>query len=165
MVPLLRRWVISDTHWGHSAIIKHTRRPADVDDRIIKACKRLILPTDLVIHIGDVCFNNYPLAELMKTLPGRWVLVRGNHDSRSISWYMNNGFTFACNALVLADVYFTHQPSLFLPPGCTTNVHGHLHNNVPADHRAFPHCRLFSLEYTKYEPMLLEKFLRKGCQR
>jgi hypothetical protein len=42
-------------------------------------------------------------------------------------------------------------------------VHGHLHNRVPTDFKKYPHCKLFALEHSKYEPMLLDKFLRKGC--
>ena len=163
MTPKTRRFLLSDTHWGHTAIQKHCRRPADVDGRIIKACKRLISPEDLVIHLGDVCFNFYDLKSTMAELPGRWVLVRGNHDPKSISWYMNNGFVFACDALELGGCYFTHKPSPNLPEGCAYNVHGHLHNRFPADHRAYPHSRLFALEHSRYEPMLLEKFLQKGC--
>lgn len=163
MVTNLRRWIISDTHLGHTMIQKHCRRPPDVDDRILKALRRLVMPTDLLIHLGDVSFNFYPLADVLWTFPFTKVLVRGNHDSRSISWYMSHGFDFACDALELGGCYFTHKPSEFLPPGCQYNVHGHLHNRVPTDYRKFPHCRLFALEHNHYEPMLLEKFLRKGC--
>ena len=163
--PKVRRWIISDTHWGHSSptFVAHTRRPKNVDEISIKACKRLIGPDDLVIHVGDVCFNFFDLAGLMAGMPGRWVLVRGNHDSRSLSWYMNHGFAFACEALELGGVYFTHKPSEFLPKGCVVNVHGHLHNRVPTDYKKYSHCKLFALEHSKYEPMLLDKFLRKGC--
>lgn len=163
MIPKLRRWVISDTHMGHSMLQRHARRPADVDNRIIKACQRLILPTDLVIHIGDVAFNGFDIKSWLADMPGRWILVRGNHDSKSVSYYMNHGFAFACDALELGGCYFTHKPSQFLPEGCQYNVHGHLHNRFAADHRKYPHCRLFALEHSRYEPMLLEKFLKKGC--
>jgi calcineurin-like phosphoesterase family protein len=163
MTPNLRRWVISDTHLGHTMIQKHCRRPANVDDLILGAWRRLVLPTDLVIHIGDVAFNFYPLKAAMDSLPGKKILVRGNHDSKSISYYMGHGFDFACDALVLSGCYFTHKPSEMLPEGCQYNVHGHMHNRVAADYRKYPHCRLFALEHNKYQPMLLERFLRKGC--
>jgi len=163
VITNLRRWVIADTHWGHSAIQKHCRRPADVDSRIIKACQRLILPTDIVIHLGDVAFTFTDLKQIMSSLPGRWILVRGNHDAHTLSWYMGHGFEFACDSLTMDRTYFTHKPSPTLPEDCLVNVHGHLHNTVPADFRRYPHCRLFSLEHSRYEPMLLQKFLAKGC--
>jgi calcineurin-like phosphoesterase family protein len=163
MMPKMRRWILSDSHLGHSAIQAHCRRPANVDEIFTKACKRLIGPDDVVIHDGDVCFNFFDLKAWFADMPGKWILVRGNHDSHSLSWYMNNGFTFACDALVMSGCYFTHRPASVLPEGCTVNVHGHMHNRVPADYRKFPFSRLFALEHSKYEPMLLEKFLRKGC--
>ncbi len=163
MMPKTRRWVISDTHLGHSAIQAHCRRPAGVDAIITKNCKRLIGPDDLVIHIGDVAFGFFDLKAWLADQPGKWILVRGNHDSRSLSRYMTDGFVFACDALVLGGVYFTHKPSEFIPPGCQWNVHGHIHNRVPTDFRKYPHCRLFAMEHSRYEPMLLEKFIRKGC--
>ena len=106
MMPKTRRWVISDTHMGHTALQAHTRRPPDVDARIIKACKRLIGLDDLVIHVGDVAFNFYDVKAWLADMPGRWILVRGNHDARSLSWYMSHGFAFACEALELGGVYF-----------------------------------------------------------
>src|SRR5271157_4984382 len=163
MMPKTRRWVISDTHLGHSAIQKHCRRPADVDAIITKNCKRLIGQDDIVIHIGDVAFGFFDLREWFKDMPGRWALVRGNHDARSISWYMEHGFVFACDALEMSGCYFTHEPSEFLPEGCQYNVHGHLHNRFAATYRKYPHSRLFALEHSRYEPMLLDKFLHKGC--
>ena len=163
MMPRMRRWVLFDTHLGHTAIQAHTRRPTNVDTLITKACQRLIGKDDLVIHGGDVAFNFFDIKAWLADMPGRWILVRGNHDSRSISWYMDHGFVFACDALELGGVYFTHKPSPYLPAGCTYNVHGHLHNRFAADYRKYPHCRLFAMEHSKYEPMLLERFLHKGC--
>ncbi len=163
MKPRTRRWIISDTHMGHEALRAHTRRPENVDSLIIKACKRLIGPDDLVIHVGDVAFNFFDVKSWLSEMPGNWVLVRGNHDSHTLSWYMDNGFVFACDALEMSGIYFTHKPVAVLPQSCKYNVHGHLHNRFPADHRHYPHSRLFALEHSHYAPMLLEKFMHKGC--
>ena len=67
----IRRWVTGDTHFGHTNLQKHTRRPADVDELIVTAWRRLIRPEDLVIHLGDVAFGHVDLPELLSTLPGR----------------------------------------------------------------------------------------------
>src|SRR6267142_2630891 len=107
----MRRFIISDTHFGHSALQAHNRRPADVDVKTVSAWKRLVKPEDLVLHIGDVAFNfvEKKLLDWMNDLPGTKVLVRGNHDSKSITFYMNNGFAFACDGFKLSGVYFTHK--------------------------------------------------------
>lgn len=157
----MRRWIISDTHFGHSIIQKHCRRPSNVDEIIQRNWKQLIKPDDLVIHLGDVAFTFVNLKELMDSLPGRKILVLGNHDSKSVTAYMQLGFSFVCDALVMSRVYFTHKPVKIIPADCIYNIHGHLHNNVPYGYRAFPHCRLFGLEYEQYKPVQLEKFLHK----
>jgi len=158
----MRRWIISDTHFGHTALQAHCRRPADVDERIAANWKRLIAPEDMVIHCGDVAFTFVKLKELLDSLPGRKTLVRGNHDAHGLNWYMQNGFDYACDGLVMSRIYFTHHPQATLPQECDFNIHGHLHNTFPLGHRAYPHSRLFSLEYTDYSPRIIEKFVRKG---
>jgi calcineurin-like phosphoesterase family protein len=158
----MRRWVISDTHFGHTMLQKHCRRPADADERIITNWRRLIAPEDMVIHCGDVAFNFVNLKELLDSLPGRKILVRGNHDAHGLNWYMENGFEYACDGLVMSRIYFTHEPEAQLPTGCKFNIHGHLHISLPPGKQAYKHCRLFSLEYTDYQPRIIEKFVRKG---
>ena len=160
----IRRWVTGDTHFGHTNLQKHTRRPTDVDELIVTAWRRLIRPEDLVIHLGDVAFGHVDLPELLSTLPGRKVLVRGNHDAHTVSWYMNSGFDFASDAILLGGIFFTHEPAPVLPAGCEFNIHGHLHNNVPEAFRCSPHNRLFALEYTNYEPRQVEKFLKQSSR-
>ncbi len=158
----MRRWIISDTHWGHSEIQKHCRRPANADELINTNWKAMIKPEDLVIHCGDVAFTFVKLKELLTSLPGRKVLVMGNHDAHTVTWYMDNGFDFACKALVLGNILFTHHPVEVLPVRCDFNIHGHLHNRLPKGTLVYPHCRLFSLEYTDYKPRIIDKFVRRG---
>jgi calcineurin-like phosphoesterase family protein len=155
----MRYWLIADTHWGHSMIQKHCRRPADVDSRICTNWNRLIKPEDMVIHLGDVAFSFVNLKKFLDGLNGVKILVCGNHDSKSKSWYMRNGFAFACDGFVMSGCYFTHRPRPILPERATLNIHGHLHNTVPRGYRKYPHSRLFSLEYENYSPRILSSFL------
>lgn len=161
----MRRWLISDTHFGHTAIQKHCRRPPNVDEIIARNWKRLVAPEDMVIHLGDVAFTFVNLRELLGSLPGRKILVRGNHDAHTVSWYMENGFDFACDSLTLGGVLYTHIPIRRLPWRATLNIHGHLHNNVPEGARVWPRCRLFSLEYLNYEPRQIDSFLKYAERR
>ena len=107
----------------------------------------------------------------MPSLPGRKVLVMGNHDrSQSAHWWMQHGFEFACQAMVYRNVWLTHEPSTSLASGCELNVHGHLHNfleKAGADrekamhgvYKAKPFHRLFAIEYTNYAPVEFDKFV------
>lgn len=164
MPAVARFWIISDTHFGHTQLQKHTRRPPDVDLRILTAWKRLIAPYDIVFHLGDVAWSSVyrtpkTVSDLLGSLPGTKVLVRGNHDSHGFSWWFKAGFAAACDGLVVSGLWLTHKPSSVLPPGCRLNVHGHLHNKFPEGHRVFPWCRLMALEYTNYEPRQFKYFV------
>lgn len=158
---LITTWIISDTHYNHDRMKTHCERPENFTEQIIKNCKEIIQPEDLVIHIGDVAIGNRrTVKDIMAELPGRWMLVMGNHDTmHSKSWWTRNGFAFACDAMVYNNVWFTHKPSDELPVGCKWNVHGHLHNWGFKGFFAKPHQLLFAVEYTGYKPVNLEKFL------
>lgn len=134
---LLKTWLITDTHFFHDKLIELNGRPSNFHDRIIKNWKRLVRPQDRVIHLGDVILgtNEKPsLRPVLEDLPGTKILVMGNHDKQSVTWYMRNGFAFACESLVFKNVLFTHKPAQSLPIGIEWNVHGHFHNN---NHRRF----------------------------
>ena len=78
-------FVTSDTHFGHSNIIKYAERPfAHVDQmngEMIRRWNRTVGPVDVVVHLGDLA-----LGQLERTLPltsalnGTRYLVPGNHD-------------------------------------------------------------------------------------
>lgn len=155
----MRYWVISDTHFGHEAIQSYCRRPPDVDARIVRNWRQLVAPEDMVLHLGDVAFGFVKLKAWLGELPGRKILVRGNHDTHTISWYMGNGFEFACDGLELGGVYYSHRPLKEIPASCKVNIHGHCHNRVPRGYRKYPHSRLFSLEYEGYKPRILSSFV------
>src|ERR1700679_13534 len=125
-------WVLPDTHWFHDFLWKEGHRPRDYNEQIINNCLRLISEEDTVIHLGDVIFarkgnllgaKDMSLRDIIKNLPGTWVLVRGNHDHESDGWYMRNGFTMVCHGLQLGQVWLTHQPAHQLPDGALVNVH------------------------------------------
>lgn len=156
----MRRWIISDTHRGHSEIQKHCRRPANVDEMVDRNWRQLVAPEDMVIHLGDVAFTFVNHKTWLDSLPGRKVLITGNHDAHTITWYMANGFDFACDGMMLGGVWYTHKPARKLPYGARVNVHGHCHNRWTRGVRVFPHCRLFALEYENYAPRKLESWLR-----
>lgn len=169
--------IISDTHWFHRYIVENGHRPADHNERSIGALRRLVQPDDTVIFLGDLIFSGGTrLREIMHSLPGRKILIRGNHDRSSHSWYVNRGFD-ACMDGMLLDwggrrIWFTHEPEPQLREGWI-NVHGHLHDAAGGDsHRVAglrdkpwyePGVRhlLFTLE-GHYEPEELSRFIHRG---
>lgn len=181
----MKTYLISDTHFNHGKIATYCDRPENFTELIVKNWSRIVQPTDLIIHLGDVGIGNGEQmrgnADIVKFLPGRKVLIRGNHDRKhSNSWWMTTGgFDFACDKMVFRDCLMTHEPyrGEFLPHGTMFNVHGHLHNifhgfhpnaSVNPDEQRdmynrkslrWEHQRLFAIEYTNYSPVEIEKFL------
>lgn len=174
----MKTYIIADTHFNHTNIVTYCDRPDNFTERIIKNWQATVKPEDLVIHLGDV-FIGKPAGwdAIWPLLPGRKVLVEGNHDKRSSLWWMRHGFEFSCKGLIYQKFWFTHKPACgYLPDDCTLNIHGHLHNIWHGFHSKEPmdgientiatnkrlihdHQRLFAIEYTDYYPVELEKFV------
>lgn len=152
-----KTWLITDTHFDHDNIGVYCDRPDGWMDRILRNWRQLVKPEDLVIHDGDVQVGHgHKLLDLMNSLPGTKVLVMGNHDTKSLTWYMRNGFAFACEALAYQGITFTHHPSDMLFPDTDINIHGHVHNSVW--HPTQPFQRLLAIEHVGYKPVDLLKW-------
>lgn len=85
----MNRWFISDTHFGHTNIIKYSKRPfRDVDEMneaMIQEWNKLVKPEDEVYHNGDFAFLTYDKFRLLHwRLNGRIFLQLGNHDTMII---------------------------------------------------------------------------------
>lgn len=73
---------------------------------------------DTLIHVGD--YVSGPMPPFIKK-----ILVRGNHDSPEAE----AAFLFACDGLLIENLWITHEPVERLPKGAHINVCGHLHDN------------------------------------
>src|SRR5579863_1927975 len=123
-------YLISDTHFNQDNIKMYCQRPDNFTELLIKNWQRTVQPEDLIIHLGDVFIG--PSAGwkvIYPRLTGRKFLVRGNHDRNySNTWWMENGFDFACDGFMFRHVWLSHEPAQVLPEGAVLNFHGHLHN-------------------------------------
>lgn len=159
-----KTWLITDTHWSWPKFVSEGWRPADYEERICKAWGRLVQPEDLIYHLGDVIKKSNELYPILSVLRGTKILIRGNHDHETDSWYRRAGFTFVATGVLTRGVWLTHAPQATIPDGAVINVHGHLHGD---DHRgavaSLPaHCKLLALEHSEinYAPVELEKFVK-----
>jgi len=167
-------WVISDTHFQHKNINRYCWRttpayptPEAVDQLMYSNWRSLVGKRDTILHLGDLCFwdQGEPIPE-MAELPGRKILLRGNHDNYKDEWYEDHGFEVLKDEeihvrynhpLALVDVVFSHYPKRHLLPK-TVNIHGHVHNNPHEGSSA--HINV-SVETTHFAPVRLEKVLDK----
>ena len=180
MTRFVNRFVISDTHFGHTnswekfkladgSPLRPFTSTEEMDETMIERWNAKVKPQDTVYHLGDVVINKKYL-NLVSRLNGRKILVRGNHDIFGDELYYDAGFEQIHGVRVFVDKFIlSHIP---LHPDCVSerfrvNVHGHLHANeikmpwgVNADRNEiiyadFPDPRYLcvSVEHTNYEPL------------
>ena len=179
MKPSFNIYVSSDQHFNHWAINRYCKRGfkslQDMNSTMIKKWNRLVRPDDLIIHVGDLIFTqgaSKNIIEILKQLNGRIILVRGNHDRKSYSYYMTNGIDFICERF---SWYFNKKKILFIhsPHDVTYNdlktcryiIHGHSHDKGKFIHKN-KQCQLInvSVENTKFAPLNLVTLLNRVKQ-
>ena len=80
---------ISDTHWGHTNIIKYSNRPfnsvEEMNEALVKNWNERVQQHDTVYHLGDFAFTQYDaLKKTARRLNGTKHLILGNHDKAII---------------------------------------------------------------------------------
>ena len=180
MTKFVNRFVISDTHFGHTnswekfkledgSPLRPFTSTEEMDETMIERWNAKVKSTDTVYHLGDVVINKKYL-HLVERLNGRKILIRGNHDIFGDEQYYLAGFEQIHGVRVFVDKFIlSHIP---LHPDCVTerfkvNVHGHLHaNEIMRTRTNMVHgymtglvtepdpCYLcVSVEHTNYEPL------------
>jgi calcineurin-like phosphoesterase family protein len=155
-------WLISDTHFFHQRIKEYCNRPDNWQDLIINNWNSIIQPTDTVLHLGDFALGKKEqIQELVSTLNGKILLLRGNHDRCSNEFYKNLGidvihipFETQFNNKVFI---FSHEPIIkksVMAPNIF-NFHGHIHNN-PTKGITQNHINL-CVEVNDYKPRKFEE--------
>lgn len=191
---MANKFVISDTHFGHTNSWEKFKLPdgsplrpftsnEEMDETMIERWNAKVKPEDTVYHLGDVVINRKHL-HLVKRLNGKKRLVRGNHDIFKDKDYYEVGFDSLYGVRVFTDKFIlSHIP---LHPDSITdrfkvNVHGHLHANEvmrkivtkpfsPVGQRDVvdqidPRYLCVSVEHTNYEPLSFEEVDERIAKR
>ena len=162
-------YVISDTHFNHTQkMIEYCGRPENFEDLLWKNLEQ-IHDGDLLIHLGDVCIGNDAAVHgMLMGYKFKKFLVKGNHDRKSNTWYLQHGWDFVCeefkDTLFGKNILFSHMPRVW-DGVYDVNIHGHFHNS---DHRRQEpdlfkihngYQKLYAPEYLDYKPIKLIDFL------
>lgn len=164
---MINTYITTDTHFFHKEkMLKWCGRPDDYEKRIIKGFKSLS-STDILVHLGDICIgeDKYVHDKIISQIPCKKILVRGNHDKKSNTWYLRNGWDFVCTSFFDKcfglKIMFSHRPYTW--DGIyDINIHGHLHNlGHRTDEVDKMHCMnyLISLEKMGYYPISLRSIV------
>jgi calcineurin-like phosphoesterase family protein len=144
----MKYYLITDTHFGHDMLIKNNHRESGYESVILKNLSKK--SGDVLIHLGDICIGKDEEwhKQFMEATKGfkRKILIRGNHDNKSYSWYYNHGWDFVCESMRLRvfgkEIVFSHMPILAENienspyKKVDKNIHGHLHGAGKYSHRA-----------------------------
>lgn len=169
----MKYWVATDSHLGHSKMgfIEAFGRVPDFESRVLKGLS-LVGPEDVLIHLGDLCWGHEndwhdKLWSACKA-KHKWLCL-GNHDSKSMSWYLNHGWDFVCSQFELnifgKRILFSHKPQPF--SGYDLNIHGHFHTAPEDKHEkelvAIKNNRhyLLTAELEHYQPVNLRTLVDK----
>lgn len=127
-------WFCSDLHLGHKNVGKFRapmgpewasesdNRATIVQDFISNVTKRCV-----VYCLGDIAFTMEAI-DLMKSLPGRKILIRGNHDTCNTSAYLK-AFDEVYGLIKYKGFWLSHAPIHKDELRGKKNLHGHVHYN------------------------------------
>ncbi len=139
-------FVISDTHFFDSSIIRHTKRgfinpqtgkfnlfkdEFEMNRHIIESWNSVVSKKDTVFHLGDFCSKcTYTQARVIfNNLNGNIILIAGNHDIETegvMDILRKLPFKSIVEYPIVYDRYiFSHKP--LRQSGTFINVHGHSH--------------------------------------
>jgi len=166
-------YIISDTHWGHKNIIRFCNRPMNHNFIMLDNWARVVQEDDTILHLGDVALGSrkeiYDWAYLIKELPGRKLLIKGNHDHSS-SMKIYKGIFEVVTPFVQEiggwNILFSHYPDERISQEWEINIHGHIHNNIMQGnfspivdlHKIYENV---SVEVINYTPIKLSSILTK----
>jgi len=153
-----RVWLISDAHFNHKAIPKFRPLVTSVDDnteQIVHHWRALVDKDDTVICVGDMAWDAAGLM-IMQTLPGRKILVPGNHDDQTDVTHQELSRTYdrIRGGLINYPGGFWIQHCPMHPDELygKINIHGHMHCNAIRDARYVN----VNVDFTGMKPVLLD---------
>lgn len=140
-------WFISDAHFGHENIANFADRPivSEADNvRWITECWTSVVSkktagdrSDIVFCLGDMAFNERSLG-IVHAMPGRKVLIKGNHDVHSPQEL--EVYKQIHGLLKYKGMWLSHPPIHDQELRGKPNIHGHVHSATLGDPRYFNIC-------------------------
>lgn len=115
----MKIFFLSDTHYFHKNLIRYCNRPFndeyEMNAEMARRWNSVVSNDDIAIHVGDLSAGlkgrETDLGDLINSLNGRKILVRGNHDHQTNEWYIEKGFERVVeNSINLGGVLLMHYP-------------------------------------------------------
>ena len=161
----MKEFIIADTHFNHSNIIKYCDRPfvttEEMDRQLIEKWNSVVGKDDIVYHLGDFAIGNVDrISSYRNKLNGRIFLIQGNHDGYSMKRYYEAGFDKVYDKPIIYQNFFilSHQPLFITENMPYANIYGHVHNDPQfIDYTSNTFC--VSCERIEYKPILFDEII------
>lgn len=164
-------WIVSDTHFFHKNIVEYepSRKQLEPDHNqfMLKAWQDTVQEHDTIIHLGDIAMGKpEQLIEIAPNLPGRKLLLMGNHDRRSKKFYRQLGFEVIPEFTIKYgkwNILFSHYPDdqkEFIKYPNHLNIHGHVHSQTRTEQKLIN----VSAEVQNFTPQPVTKIITDRIQ-
>lgn len=124
----------SDTHFSHKMLATGHYRPftsiSEMNETLIHNWNSVVGERDTIYHLGDVsmCGSDETI-QIMQQLKGHKILIRGNHDEKTPTFYERCGFSAVLETASIEidakSIQMIHDP--FLLMNYPIVLHGHYH--------------------------------------
>lgn len=159
-------YVISDTHFGHEAIIDYEDRPFDgiteMDNSIVSNINSIVTKSDRLFWLGDISFLNKAetkhIMSLIKCKSNH--LILGNHDKgHTKTWWKDVGFNYVYDFPIVYKGFLmlSHEPMYVNSHMPYANLHGHTHGNSMTSAQSINCC----VEVTDYKPVSIQSIIER----
>lgn len=176
-------YIISDMHLYHKNIEEREGRPEGWQDKLIRNLMKL-QPDDVLINLWDLMLCNgkhkAQAAAILKAIPCKHILVKGNHDHSSDHWYYNTcWFDLVCTSMTIEcmwyNIIFEHNPNIVEEwrkntivttrkkpeDKMTLYVKWHSHTKISKEEHFDNQQIVYSLEFEYYQPKLLSTLINE----
>lgn len=140
-----KNFYIADYHFGHTNVIRFDSRPfnsaEEMDQKMIENWNSVVGTDDTVYILGDFCWDKEERwIEILDQLKGNKVLIRGNHDLKTMSQQLRNKFQYIKDYVEVKDngkrVILSHYPMPFYRGSYNSDIvhlYGHIHVTIEND--------------------------------
>lgn len=109
------KFFTSDCHFQHKNILRYCDRPwsdlESMNKALIDNWNRTVGKEDTVYVVGDFAFAGIAkIQEILASLNGTKILIRGNHDCRGNAKYLSVGFAEVHKCLIVEGYFCSHYP-------------------------------------------------------
>ena len=159
-------WLISDTHFDHTNIIRYAHRPFGTTDEmnavILDNLNSVVRHDDLLIFLGDMSFgrDSHKPRWWLEQLNGQKIYIKGSHDKGIRPTSVLNDVLFVADSVAICceGKYFLAIHDYHLKPTWWNGwvVHGHNHDTEPFLREGYINV---GVEVTDYKPTKLSTIL------